>query len=121
MLRLRRDHPSDVICSLVLRSQKRKDKRMCYKVVLPHLQKSYSLEPVVVVKYSCVHSVVTTNVIRIQVLLSQLLTRTHTHTKTQSHSTMQSGLALLLFSIHMGRESVAVEEASLMLWVDDTP
>lgn len=92
---------------------------MCYKVVLPHLQKSYSLEPVVVVKYSCVHSVVTTNVIRIQVLLSQLLT--HTHTQTQSHSTMQSALALLLFSIHMGRESVAVEEASLMLGVDDTP
>lgn len=82
MLRLRRDHPSDVICSLVLRSQKRKDKRMCYKVVLPHLQKSYSLEPVVVVKYSCVHSIVTTNVIRIQVLLSQLLTHTHTHTNT---------------------------------------
>lgn len=73
MLRLRKVHPSDVIYPLLLRSQRRSDKRTCCKVVFaPSAEKLFFAGSCFVVKYSmksaCAHSIATTNVIRIQVL-----------------------------------------------------
>lgn len=103
MFSLKEGHHSDVIYSLALRSQRRRDKRTCCKVVFaPAAEKLFFPASCFVVKYSMksasVHSIATTNVIRIQVLLSAPPTHTHTHT----HSTMQTALALSLFPIQMG-------------------
>lgn len=101
MFSLKKVHHSDVIYSLALRSQRRRDKRTCCKVVFaPAAEKLFFPASCFVVKYSMksasVHSIATTNVIRIQVLLSLLLPH------TQVHSTMQTALALSLFLIQMG-------------------
>lgn len=103
MFSLKKVHHSDVIYSLALRSQRRRDKRTCCKVVFaPAAEKLFFPASCFVFKYSMksasVHSIATTNVIRIQVLLSLLLPHTH----TQVHSTMQTALALSLFLIQMG-------------------
>ena len=85
MFSLKEGHHSDVIYSLALRSQRRRDKRTCCKVVFaPAAEKLFFPASCFVVKYSMksasVHSIATTNVIRIQVLLSAPPTHTHTHT-----------------------------------------
>ncbi len=127
MLRLRKVHPSDVY-SLVHRSQRRRDKRRCCKVVfVPSAEKLFFIASCFVVKYSmksaCVHSIAITNVIRIQVLLSLSLCSCHTHTHTHK-LTVPCRQPLLSpcfqFKWELCGDSVPEEEALLMLLVDDT-
>ena len=123
MFSLKEVHHSDVIYSLALRSQRRRDKRTCCKVVFaPAAEKLFFPPSCFVVKYSMksasVHSIATTNVIRIQVLLSA--PPTHTHTHTLYHADSPCSLLVSNSNGNCAESHCQKKEASLMLWLDDT-